>query len=250
MVGSRRRGFTLIELLVVMAIAGTLFTALLNSLVVSGRVHDRQSERDRIQADLESVALSLTTDLGLAGFLSDNPTTAIWLSQNWPTESHPTISVNASDPYDDLTIRWGAEGVDCSSGADASYVVDSHIICIRSVRYYVSNDRLYRDLDEADPVMVLPYAIESFQVFYKDRNGTWSSVQPAPSSLAGIGVYLRIAAPYKGDAGCGTYPSDELLAAYGSASALGITQATYDTCNAVLRLERVVGVGLTNLQRY
>ncbi|WP_457627376.1 type II secretion system protein [Oceanithermus sp.] len=247
---SRSRGFTLVELLVVMAIAGVLFAALLNSLIVSTRVHDRQSARDRVQADVESVALSLATDLGRAGFLSDDPTAVTWLAQNWSATSYPTIRVASGAPYDDLTVRWGAEGADCPSGAEASYAVDGQTICIRSVRYYVSDGRLYRDLDEADPVEVLPYTVEDFQVFYKDRNGTWSSTLPAPASLAAVGVYLRVAAPYEGEAGCGTYPSSEVLAAYGSASALGIPQVTYSTCDGVLRLERVVGVGLANLQRY
>ncbi len=247
---SSRKGFTLVELLVVMGIAGVLFAALLNSLVVSGRVHDRQSARDRVQADVESVALSLTTDLGRAGFLSDDPAAVTWLAQNWPTASHPTVRVVAGNPYDDLAVRWGAEGADCPSGADVSYTVGGQTVCVRSVRYYVSDGQLYRDLDEADPVAVLPYTVEAFQVFYRDRDGTWSSSLPPSSSLAAVGVYLRVAAPYEGEAGCGTYPSSEVLAAYGSAGSLGIPQATYGTCDGVLRLERVVGVGLANLQRY
>ena len=248
---SKHGGFTLIELLIVMAIAGLLFAGLLQSLVVSGEVHGQLSKRDRILADVESVALGLSTDLARAGFLSSDPAAVTWLAQNWSASSYPTIEVDAGSAFDDLTIRWGAVDSECPCDAEETHTVDGQTRCIRKVEYFVSDGGLQRDLDEADAVTVLPYTVEAFKVFFGDRDGNWSDQMPADATdLSAVGVYLRVRTPYDSDAGCGTYPSSEALAAFGSAADLGIPEETYSNCSNLLRMERVVSVGLANLQRY
>ncbi|WP_457637724.1 PulJ/GspJ family protein [Oceanithermus sp.] len=245
-----KKGYTLVELLIVVAIAAVLFVAFFNSLVSSTKAHEKQSALSGAESDFESVLLSLETDAGRAGFLSTDPETVAWFAVNWPPSS-PTLEVSHGTDFDHLTVRWAAGGMDCPAGAEYSTTLPSGKTgCIRKVEYYVDSGKLFRDLDEAGPVDISPFTVESFKVFFRDSNGTWSANMPSASEIRGVAAYLRVVAPYRGKMGCGTYPSDELMVPYGGAEAVGISTVTVSDCDDTLRLEQVVSSSLPNQQRY
>jgi len=245
-----KRGFTLVELLMVIAIASVLMAAFFGSLVSSTRSHEKLSAMEVVQSDFDSILLSFETDSARAGFLSTDPEAATWFSINWPS-SLPSIEVQHQSNGDKVTFRWAAAGADCPSAAEYSVTLPSgNTGCIRSVSYYVDDGVLTRDLDEAGPVGIGLFTTEAFNVFFRDDTGSWSSTLPPAQSLRAVAAYIRVSAPYEGDAGCGTYPHSEVIASYGNASDLGITTVTYSTCKDVVRLERVVSTALPNQQWY
>jgi prepilin-type N-terminal cleavage/methylation domain-containing protein len=244
------RAFSLIELLLVLAVGAVLMAAFFNSLAASSRSQDKQSSLEQAESEFESVLLSLETDAARAGFLSADPETAAWFASNWPA-SYPSLAVSSSGGYDSLTIRWAASGSDCPTGAEYSVTLASgNVACLRRVRYYVSDTGLVRDLDEAGPVTISPYAIEAFDVFFRSSTGGWSASLPPAGEDRNVAAYVRVAAPYKGDAGCGGYPKSELLEPYGGAAAIGVSTVDYTSCRNTLRLEQVVSSALVNQQQY
>jgi len=245
-----KRGYTLVELLLVIAIAGVLFVAIFNSLISSTRAHEKQSALSSSESDFESILLSFEADAARAGFLTTDPEAATWFASNWPS-GYPSLDVQHDTDFDSITIRWVALDGDCPSSPEYSVTLSSgRTACLRKVSYYVDDGKLIRDLDEAGPVEIGRFATEAFKIFFRNSSGDCSEGMPAANDVRSVAAYIRVAAPYKGNMGCGTYPSPEVISPFGSASDLGLRTVTYSTCSGVLRMEQVVSTSLVNQQWY